>query len=235
MTFHIFAAVAEFEADLICARTVAGLDATRARGRTGGRPSVMTPDKRAAADEPQRNPGSTAAGVARALGVSRPALHRYLASRERARSERDGVVGVAARRSVGACRQTWPMGSDGFEGWTDEDDARLELEALPSWHPALFVDVFRIALAAEPNEGNALLRLGFVTPESVQWWGDFSGARMLLGAGLKISMSALYAADALDVAYVRLVETDQHRSAGTVRPAATAHATLVWRPGLLHG
>lgn len=144
---------------------------------------------------------------------------------------RGQLVGLIAQ-CVGARCQTWPMGSDGFEGWTDEDDVRLEFEALPSWHPALFVDVFRVALAVEPNEGNALLRLGFVTPESVPWWGDFSGARMLLGAGLKISMSALYAADAPDVAYVRLVETDRHRSSGTVRLAATAHATLVWRPEL---
>ena len=62
------------------ARTVAGLDAARACGRTGGRPSVMTPDKRSAADELMRRPGATVAAVARALGVSRPALHRYLAS-----------------------------------------------------------------------------------------------------------------------------------------------------------
>jgi DNA invertase Pin-like site-specific DNA recombinase len=78
LRFHIFAAVAEFEADLIRARTVAGLDAARARGRTGGRPSVMTADKRAAADELMQRTGATVAGVARALGVSRPALHRYL-------------------------------------------------------------------------------------------------------------------------------------------------------------
>jgi DNA invertase Pin-like site-specific DNA recombinase len=78
LTFHIFAAVAEFEADLIRARTVAGLEAARARGRAGGRPSVMTPEKRAAVDELMRAPGATITGVARALGVSRPAVYRYL-------------------------------------------------------------------------------------------------------------------------------------------------------------
>lgn len=77
LTFHIFAAVAEFEADLIRARTVAGLDAARARGRVGGRPSVMTADRRAAVDELLALPGATVASVARSLGVSRASIYRY--------------------------------------------------------------------------------------------------------------------------------------------------------------
>lgn len=75
---HLFAALAEFERDVIRSRTVAGLAAARARGRTGGRPSVMTPDRRDAADELLRRPDATVAGVARALGVSRASLRRYL-------------------------------------------------------------------------------------------------------------------------------------------------------------
>jgi DNA invertase Pin-like site-specific DNA recombinase len=39
LVFHIFAALAEFERDLIRERTSAGLAAARARGRTGGRPT----------------------------------------------------------------------------------------------------------------------------------------------------------------------------------------------------
>ena len=39
--FHIFAAIAEFERDLIRERTQAGLAAARARGRLGGRPSKL--------------------------------------------------------------------------------------------------------------------------------------------------------------------------------------------------
>jgi DNA invertase Pin-like site-specific DNA recombinase len=41
--FHVFAALAEFERNLIRERTVAGLTAARARGRTGGRPPKLTP------------------------------------------------------------------------------------------------------------------------------------------------------------------------------------------------
>ncbi|MHB8508387.1 MAG: recombinase family protein [Candidatus Dormibacteria bacterium] len=42
LIFHIFGALAEFERDLIRERTVAGLAAVRARGRSGGRPPMMT-------------------------------------------------------------------------------------------------------------------------------------------------------------------------------------------------
>ena len=45
LIFHIFGALAEFERDLIRERTNAGLAAARARGRTGGRPTVMTAKK----------------------------------------------------------------------------------------------------------------------------------------------------------------------------------------------
>jgi DNA invertase Pin-like site-specific DNA recombinase len=41
LVFHVFAALAEFERDLIRERTRAGLAAARARGRKGGRPRVM--------------------------------------------------------------------------------------------------------------------------------------------------------------------------------------------------
>ena len=45
LVFGIFAALAEFERELIIERTKAGLLAARARGRQGGRPYKMTPAK----------------------------------------------------------------------------------------------------------------------------------------------------------------------------------------------
>src|SRR5215213_6599204 len=51
LVFHVFAALAEFERDLIRERTAAGLAAARARGRRGGRPSVMTAHKARVAQE----------------------------------------------------------------------------------------------------------------------------------------------------------------------------------------
>jgi DNA invertase Pin-like site-specific DNA recombinase len=45
LIFHIFAALAEFEKELIKERTNAGLKSARARGFIGGRPSIITPEK----------------------------------------------------------------------------------------------------------------------------------------------------------------------------------------------
>jgi DNA invertase Pin-like site-specific DNA recombinase len=62
LVFHVFGALAEFERDLIRERTHAGLAAARARGRRGGRPSVMTAEKLRAArqlyDARERSPRS---------------------------------------------------------------------------------------------------------------------------------------------------------------------------------
>ena len=55
LVFHVFAALAEFERDLICQRTAAGLAAARAHGRQGGRPSVITAHKRQMAQEMYRS------------------------------------------------------------------------------------------------------------------------------------------------------------------------------------
>lgn len=45
LVFGIFAALAEYERELISERTVAGLASARARGRKGGRPHKMTASK----------------------------------------------------------------------------------------------------------------------------------------------------------------------------------------------
>lgn len=44
LIFNIFASLAEFERDLIKARTMAGLSSARARGRLGGRPKGLSKD-----------------------------------------------------------------------------------------------------------------------------------------------------------------------------------------------
>ncbi|MTG90099.1 helix-turn-helix domain-containing protein, partial [Cellulosimicrobium sp. BIT-GX5] len=71
------AAVAQMEADLARERTLDGLAAARARGRVGGRPTVMTPDRIEAARVALAG-GQSRAAVARALGVSRDTLYRHL-------------------------------------------------------------------------------------------------------------------------------------------------------------
>jgi DNA invertase Pin-like site-specific DNA recombinase len=78
LVFHLFAALAEFERGLIRERT--GLDAARARGRNGGRPSVMTGDKLRVARELYDAREHTTAQIAELLGISRATLYRHLAA-----------------------------------------------------------------------------------------------------------------------------------------------------------
>ncbi len=78
LQFHIFGALAEFEREIIRERTRAGLAAARARGRLGGRPSSISPEKLAAA-EAMRARHHPMREIAAALGVSRATLYRHLA------------------------------------------------------------------------------------------------------------------------------------------------------------
>ncbi len=80
LVFHVFAALAEFERDLIRERTYAGLAAARARGRRGGRPAVMTPQKSAVARQMYDAREHTVAAIAATLGVSRATVYRSLES-----------------------------------------------------------------------------------------------------------------------------------------------------------
>ncbi|WP_293304252.1 recombinase family protein [Pedobacter sp. UBA5917] len=45
-TFNLFAALSQFEREIIRERTKAGLSAAKARGRHGGRPKGLTPEKK---------------------------------------------------------------------------------------------------------------------------------------------------------------------------------------------
>jgi DNA invertase Pin-like site-specific DNA recombinase len=78
LVFHVFAALAEFERDLIRERTSAGLAAACARGRHGGWPSLMTAHKRQVAREMYGSRQYTVAAIAKTLGVSRASNYRHL-------------------------------------------------------------------------------------------------------------------------------------------------------------
>lgn len=78
MFFTLMSAFAEMERELIRERTRAGLEVARARGRKGGRPPVMTPEKIEVAKQMLRNPGNTGASVAAGFGISRTTLYRHV-------------------------------------------------------------------------------------------------------------------------------------------------------------
>jgi DNA invertase Pin-like site-specific DNA recombinase len=81
LTFHIFGALSEFEADVIRERTRAGLAAARDRGATLGRRRALTPQQVEMARTMMANPKLSARQVAEQLGVHRATLYRGLASR----------------------------------------------------------------------------------------------------------------------------------------------------------
>ena len=78
LVFGIFAALAEFERELIIERTNAGLLAARARGRQGGRPYKMTPAKLRLARAAMADPETKVADLCRELGVTRQTLYRHV-------------------------------------------------------------------------------------------------------------------------------------------------------------
>lgn len=81
LTFHIFAAMAEFERDLIRERTQAGLQAARARGRQGGRPRLLIGANLERAQQLYDQKRLTVDEIAKIVGVSRTTLYRSLRRR----------------------------------------------------------------------------------------------------------------------------------------------------------
>jgi DNA invertase Pin-like site-specific DNA recombinase len=77
LIFGIFAALSEFERDLIVERTKAGLEAAKARGRKGGRPASMTAEKIKVAADMFRK-GENVSQIARVLNVSRQSIYRHV-------------------------------------------------------------------------------------------------------------------------------------------------------------
>ena len=83
--FQIIGAIAEFEHALMSERTMDGLSAARARGRTGGQKPKLGPRQVKLAREMYDELGEdgrrrhTVAQIAAEFGVSRPTIYRHLA------------------------------------------------------------------------------------------------------------------------------------------------------------
>jgi len=99
LLFGIFAAVAEFERDLIRDRVLAGLTAARARGRTGGRKPKLSPAQQELVVQMARG-GTAVTTIARQLGCARQTVYKTLAQAPAdtptAPVHRNGVVAVGA-------------------------------------------------------------------------------------------------------------------------------------------
>ena len=78
LVFGIFAALAEFERDLIFERTNAGLASARARGRKGGARYKMTPAKLRLAIASMGTTQTHVGDLCRELGITRQTLYRHV-------------------------------------------------------------------------------------------------------------------------------------------------------------
>ncbi len=78
LVFGIFAALAEFERELISERTKAGLASARARGRKGGAPFKMTQAKVRLAMATMGKPETVVGQLCKELGVTRQTLYRHV-------------------------------------------------------------------------------------------------------------------------------------------------------------
>lgn len=94
LVFGLFDALAEYERELIIERTHAGLKATRARGRMGGRPRKMDAAAIRMAMAAMADPKAIALDVAKKLCITTATLYSYVNS--------DGSLKVEGNKILGA-------------------------------------------------------------------------------------------------------------------------------------
>ena len=78
LVFHIFGALAEFERNLIRDRTMAGLEAARARGKKGGRRYKLSDKKREIVVELHKSGKHSVKDICETANISKQTLYNYI-------------------------------------------------------------------------------------------------------------------------------------------------------------
>ena len=92
LVFGIFAALAKFERELIRERTMAGLNAARARGRKGGRKFALSKVQVRLAQAAMANRDTSVSELCRELGIKPVTLYRYVGPRGQLREQGKKVL-----------------------------------------------------------------------------------------------------------------------------------------------
>ena len=90
--FGIFAALAEFERELIRERTLAGLTAARARGRHGGRTFALSKAQVRLAQAAMAHRDTSVSALCRELGITPVTLYRYVGPQGQLRAQGEKVL-----------------------------------------------------------------------------------------------------------------------------------------------
>jgi DNA invertase Pin-like site-specific DNA recombinase len=125
LVFHVFASIAEFERDIIRERTMAGLEAARARGRKGGRKPVMDERKIALASNLMKARVMPVSEVCETVGVSRATLYRYVKPDGTPRERQVTNDPQALRESGGGGRTVQPPPMTRDRMTLEGDDRRI--------------------------------------------------------------------------------------------------------------
>ncbi|MFI9846749.1 recombinase family protein [Nonomuraea sp. NPDC051941] len=185
MLFLVAAMAAEMERDLIQERTLDGLAAARAAGRTGGRPVKVSDDVLAAA-RARRARGQSVTQIARELGVGRSTLYRALEDDDPAldanamtaaaadhdvdQDPDDDQPAVPATATSSPSPAPEPAGDDDVaRPWTSEADPARR----PSWYTDAELDAVQVVAT---GRGDGVYRviiagelLGTVGPARHGW------------------------------------------------------------------
>ena len=96
LVFGIFAALADFERELISERTKAGMASARARGRMGGRKFKMTPAKLRLAMASMGQTDTHVGDLCQELGITRQTLYRHVSPKGELRPDGMKLLGKTA-------------------------------------------------------------------------------------------------------------------------------------------
>ncbi|MFU7598256.1 recombinase family protein [Legionella pneumophila] len=94
LVFGIFAALSEFEREMIKERTLAGMASARARGRKGGRPYKMTPAKLRLAMASLGQLETKIGPLCEELGITKQTLYRHLSPKGELREDGKKLLGT---------------------------------------------------------------------------------------------------------------------------------------------